>query len=464
MKRLAWAAALLLAGPAMADMYQDASNAKLPGARVNLGLGPSVSIMDYGADPTGVASSEAAFASCIASGKDCRVPAGTYRLGCSAHNAAAGTAVVGDGATATVLKLSNACVVGPWSVLSAQEVRDLTIDMAGATTAAGGSIVVQLPRTAGPRVERVRVINAAPLRMYLVGLVSGGGATTDPIISHNYLSMASPTTSGTQCVLFSSSGGGTITGGSIDNNVCVNAGMYINATGLSIADNDVSGWNFGGGITTEAAAGSAKYLIAGNRFHDSGTALDVNNTAASGVENWGPDSVIGGNHCWNIGGPCVGNGGLRAVVSNNRAYGVSKGVANGSAFESGNLGSSYNASGTLYAGNWAGDDGSALPWYGYREQVNTFQNIVLLGNDFRGAPLGRIAPANLSVATAIDAASAVGGGASTVAALPSCGAALKHAVKPVSDQNGAPTYRGALTGGGSLAVLAYCNGTAWEAH
>jgi len=28
----------------------------------------------------------------------------------------------------------------------------------------------------------------------------------------------------------------------------------------------------------------------------------------------------------------------------------------------------------------------------------------------------------------------------------------------------APTYRGTLTGGGTLAVLAYCNGTSWEAH
>jgi hypothetical protein len=34
----------------------------------------------------------------------------------------------------------------------------------------------------------------------------------------------------------------------------------------------------------------------------------------------------------------------------------------------------------------------------------------------------------------------------------------------VSDQLTAPTYRGALTGGGAIAVLAYCNGTSWEAH
>jgi len=52
----------------------------------------------------------------------------------------------------------------------------------------------------------------------------------------------------------------------------------------------------------------------------------------------------------------------------------------------------------------------------------------------------------------------------TVGTLPACGATRKYAVMAVSDQSGAPTYRGALTGGGSLAVLAYCNGSAWEAH
>ena len=52
----------------------------------------------------------------------------------------------------------------------------------------------------------------------------------------------------------------------------------------------------------------------------------------------------------------------------------------------------------------------------------------------------------------------------TVATLPACAVATKNAVMAVSDQNGAPTYRGALTGGGAIAVLAFCNGASWEAH
>ena len=52
----------------------------------------------------------------------------------------------------------------------------------------------------------------------------------------------------------------------------------------------------------------------------------------------------------------------------------------------------------------------------------------------------------------------------TVGALPACNAGRKGAAMTVSDQISAPTYRGTLTGGGTLAVLAYCNGTSWEAH
>jgi len=52
----------------------------------------------------------------------------------------------------------------------------------------------------------------------------------------------------------------------------------------------------------------------------------------------------------------------------------------------------------------------------------------------------------------------------TVGSLPTCAAGTRGDVYQVSDQSGAPSYRGALTGGGSIQVLALCNGSSWEAH
>lgn len=52
---------------------------------------------------------------------------------------------------------------------------------------------------------------------------------------------------------------------------------------------------------------------------------------------------------------------------------------------------------------------------------------------------------------------------SRVSSLPRCTTALNGAMIAVTDAQ-PPTYRGPLTGGGSISVPAYCNGRSWEAH
>jgi hypothetical protein len=51
----------------------------------------------------------------------------------------------------------------------------------------------------------------------------------------------------------------------------------------------------------------------------------------------------------------------------------------------------------------------------------------------------------------------------TVATLPACASGLKGALVEVTDAT-SPTYNGTLTGGGSVAIPVFCNGTAWTAH
>jgi hypothetical protein len=51
----------------------------------------------------------------------------------------------------------------------------------------------------------------------------------------------------------------------------------------------------------------------------------------------------------------------------------------------------------------------------------------------------------------------------TVSALPTCNSAAKGWLYAVSDAT-APTYNGALTGGGAVSVPVYCNGTSWTSH
>lgn len=51
----------------------------------------------------------------------------------------------------------------------------------------------------------------------------------------------------------------------------------------------------------------------------------------------------------------------------------------------------------------------------------------------------------------------------TVATLPTCNTAAKGQIRAVSDAT-APTYNGALTGGGAVTVPVICSGTAWLSH
>jgi hypothetical protein len=51
----------------------------------------------------------------------------------------------------------------------------------------------------------------------------------------------------------------------------------------------------------------------------------------------------------------------------------------------------------------------------------------------------------------------------TVATLPACNAQSRNAIVAVSDAT-APTYNGALTGGGTVRVPAFCDGAAWTSH
>jgi hypothetical protein len=57
----------------------------------------------------------------------------------------------------------------------------------------------------------------------------------------------------------------------------------------------------------------------------------------------------------------------------------------------------------------------------------------------------------------------IGGQPTTVAGLPTCNSTQLDAWRIVTDA-AAPTYNGALAGGGAVRVPVYCNGSAWSSH
>jgi hypothetical protein len=53
---------------------------------------------------------------------------------------------------------------------------------------------------------------------------------------------------------------------------------------------------------------------------------------------------------------------------------------------------------------------------------------------------------------------------STVASLPTCNSASKGSMRYVTDAAAAPTYNAAVSGGGSVVIPVFCNGTQWTNH
>ncbi len=51
----------------------------------------------------------------------------------------------------------------------------------------------------------------------------------------------------------------------------------------------------------------------------------------------------------------------------------------------------------------------------------------------------------------------------TTATLPTCNTSYQDTMAVASDAT-APTYRGALTGGGTVRIPVYCDGVAWSSH
>ena len=74
---------------------------------INEKLSDSVSVLDFDADPTGIADSSTAFSSAIGTGKAVYVPSGTYLINISITNR---TVIYGDGSTASIVKPFNVAV------------------------------------------------------------------------------------------------------------------------------------------------------------------------------------------------------------------------------------------------------------------------------------------------------------------------------------------------------------------
>jgi hypothetical protein len=102
-----------------------------------------------------------------------------------------------------------------------------------------------------------------------------------------------------------------------------------------------------------------------------------------------------------------------------------------------------------------GDTGSSFGIAAIQDDSNSV-NVIQVGS---GTHTNILSAPNIT----IKSTGVVIPGSYNVSTLPACNAGLQGGIAYVHDAN-APTYNAALTGGGSVAVLAFCTGSAWTAH
>ena len=170
------------------------------------------------------------------------------------------------------------------------------------------------------------------------------------------------------------------TNGSITDNICTNTAMDIISAYTDIKGNIISGWKFGGGITTATQA--AYCNISGNIISGS-SGTDVNSTNPSGIESYGSECVIEDNICYSNSGHGIFFGGSYNQVRGNICF--NNGQVGGSGIDAGYSSGVYAASNSIVEGNLCFDtQGTPTQLYGYHEESSSITNMTIRGNNFNG--------------------------------------------------------------------------------
>jgi hypothetical protein len=278
---------------------------------------------------TNSSSDVAAINNALSSGGNIEIGPGTCKVGGSTINIIkSNTWLHGSGIGSTILQLppgssfSNAIIEANGPLTNIQ-ISALMIDGYNNTAANAANIFIQ-------GVTGVSVDNIAITRMYgYFGIALQG--VTNFNVSDNECTLTTARTTQNECIIATQALQNQ--NGTIDGNVLVNSGMEIDGENIQIADNDISGWNFGGGITMGPAPyGNVTTLtfnnsIVDNQVHDSGMGPDSNSNYPDGLEIWSYNSTIVHNTAWNNAAAGIYAGGENDIVVGNVTHDNGQNIA-----------------------------------------------------------------------------------------------------------------------------------------
>jgi hypothetical protein len=340
----------------------------------------ALSVTDFGATGDGATDDTAAIqaADTAAAGRALYFPPGTYMI--NGTGIAKGNASwYGPGGRQATLKAMAVSNTTGELILGVEqddvEVTGLAFDISQMTSPAVNRAALAFRLS-----DRLRIHANSFLGFPEIGIALN--ACNGYWVADNYLEILTAKNTQNQAILCSTASGASV-GGVIEGNTCIGSAINLSGNRIRIANNYVTDWKFGGGVTTEQDANTYDLVIEGNVLVN-GTGVDVNATACMGVENWALRSVIRGNICVGNAGDGINNGGQDCVVSGNvcNANGLQGPGYAGIASRYGDV--TYNGRGSVITGNKCAGQS-----YGYIDQNASLAGITLSGNNFNNNTTGQ---------------------------------------------------------------------------
>lgn len=340
--------------------------------------GNALSVLNFGADPTGIADSTAAInaadVAATAVGQALYFPPGTYSINQGTRLTMNGCSWFGAGRNASIIKSAAGTYPSASNMVTCAGHSNLTISRLGFDM----SLVTFPAATTCRHILMFSCTNweifdcaFTGMQAFNLAVYANGGSNWS--IKDNYFNQATPSTNQSQAINIQAATGVH----QVSRNIIIGSGIFSGTGGGLFEGNIITGFQFGSGITLGTPPtniGNYNRAI-GNYVFSGGGNPDVNGTYGGGIECWSPYSIIVGNHCVGMMGSGISLGAANCIVSNNECLNNSQsGQPQGGITAYGKLisATAFTASNSIIANNQLGDNqGSPTQRYGYVE----FQNI-----------------------------------------------------------------------------------------
>jgi hypothetical protein len=194
-----------------------------------------------------------------------------------------------------------------------------------------------------------------------------------------------------EAIIVSAGSAQAVKNGHIANNTITGWGTLFSGLNLLIANNIISTWGYGGGITINSDAYTNNAILIGNVCKDS-TGLDANATYPAGIECWAPQSIIQGNYCYNNSSGGIAFGGDKTIVTNN-VCGNNGNSTTGVGIAQVSQAGWTAASNCIVSNNVCFDTGAGNQDYGFGQgnaSTGTFANTQVFNNNFFNNVVGDV--------------------------------------------------------------------------